>query len=343
MSMRRILTDPDLRFARRLVLVVLWLILIDRAVDPILRVAERARYESSKPFRFENSDLFALGPLVRYLREHPVSARPRFVFLGNSMMFGYLLPPEQAVPAQFEKRAGGIRVFNASLNGAEAGSHYLIAKSMIGAVDGFVVQVTGDKANPLLPSLIPIEAEDSRRFRLDVPNRVEQGARNALGRAWRLFAMNDRLQAAFFGTSTRQYLYLHKREIVLTLLRPIYSPPPPPPRVLSPIAALPTLRSPRGGRAEDLAKTQPVLRDFGALAKANRKRLLLIQFEYAQPLDAAGPSAFNDAYGPYAEMIMIHVPASLTYDGQHLTDPGCGAVADLLWSHEQRWRRGGAR
>jgi hypothetical protein len=341
--MKRLLTDPGLRFARRLVLVVLWLILIDRAVNPILHVAERERYESSTPFRFENSDLFSLGPLVRYLRENPVSSRPRVVFLGNSMMFGYLLTPDQAVPAQFEKRAGGTRVFNASLNGAESGSHYLIAKSMIGSVDGFIVQVHGDKANPLLPSLIPIDAEDTRRFRLNAPNRVEQAARRALGRVWRLFEMNDRLQAAFLGTSTRQYLYLHKREIALALLRPVYSPPPPPAPVVSPVTDLPALRSPRGGRAEDLAKVPPVLRDFAALATAHRKRLLLIQFEYAQRLDSAGAAAFNDTYAPYAEMVMIHVPAPLTYDAMHLTGQGCGAVADLLWTHEQRWREGMAR
>ncbi len=57
------------RTARRLVLMVVWLLLFDLAVPPLLELAERRHYESTTAFRFENSDLFGLGPLVDYLLE----------------------------------------------------------------------------------------------------------------------------------------------------------------------------------------------------------------------------------------------------------------------------------
>jgi hypothetical protein len=57
---------------RRLVFAVAALVVADRFEPALLRSLEEARYEDpAKDFRFGNSDLFGLGPLVAYLREHP--------------------------------------------------------------------------------------------------------------------------------------------------------------------------------------------------------------------------------------------------------------------------------
>ena len=67
----------------RLLVCVLGLALADQAVVPLLRRAEAQRYESNRQMRFENSDLFMLGPLTDYLLEHPKGERPRAAFFGK--------------------------------------------------------------------------------------------------------------------------------------------------------------------------------------------------------------------------------------------------------------------
>ena len=127
----------------------------DRRLAPPLRsgraAAARARraasLRSATTFRFENSDLFALGPLVDYLRDHPRHQRRRVVFFGNSMIFGYFLTPAQAIPAQFQTLQPEARVYNAAVNGQEIGTSYLVGKAIVDSVDTIYVQVIGDKAN----------------------------------------------------------------------------------------------------------------------------------------------------------------------------------------------------
>ena len=142
------------------------------------------------------------------------------MFLGNSVVFGYGLETRDALPAQFERLAGDTRVFNAAVNGAENGDSYLVGKAGIDSVDTLYVQLTRHgHARPILGTLIPIDDADARRFALDRTDPMEVKLRSLLGRVWRLYAVNDRLQAAFFGTSARQYLYLHKRELLLAARR----------------------------------------------------------------------------------------------------------------------------
>jgi hypothetical protein len=310
------------RAARRLLFVVLWLVLADCFVPSILQRAEHARYEGSVPFRFENSDLFALGPMVRYLREHPHGERRRAMFLGNSIVFGYGIPARDAVPAQFEALTGNTRVFNAAINGQELGDSYLVGKSVIDSVDTLFVQlIDREGARPLLGTLIPIDDDDARRFHVERRSAVETTLRSLLGRVWRLYAANDRLQAALFGTSTRQYLYLHKKEL-LTGRAPEASP------ATASNAPPVALSAPRNGSGP-LPRT---LLDLAAVAKARRKRLVVLDFQSKG--NAAAVAEFNVAYAPYAEIVTIVVPDALEYDRMHFTAAGAHAVAAALVAHE---------
>ena len=196
---------------RRLLVAVVVLAAVDRVEPGILHSLEEARYEDpQRVFRFENSDLFGLGPLVSYWREHPKGRQPRVVFLGNSVTYGYLLPASAALPAHYQRLDPGEKVYNAGINGFEMGSALLIAKASIDAADSFfVLSHTDSTANPRLPLLIPVSEDDRRRFSLTAPDALEQWLSTGANH-WRLYRDSYRLQAAFFGTATRQYLYLNK-------------------------------------------------------------------------------------------------------------------------------------
>lgn len=307
---------------RRLLFALLWLALIDRFIPPILQRAEYARYETGAVYRFENSDLFALGPMVRYLREHPRGPRRRTIFLGNSVVFGYGLETRDALPAQFERLAGDTRVFNAAVNGSENGDSFLVGKAVIDSVDTLYVQlIPRDGARPILGTLLPVDDADARRFTLERTDPIEAKLRSLLGRVWRLYALNDRLQAAFFGTSARQYLYLHKRELLLAALGRAPQAPPETPH--STITVSLTAR-------RDGEPLQGAMLDLANVAKAHRKRLVILDFQ--QRVAAA---EFNASYAPYAEIVTVDVPQALRVDTQHLTPAGANAVAAALVAHER--------
>lgn len=312
---------------RRLVFVVMWLIVADLFVPPILQRAEHARYESGAAFRFDNSDLFALGPMVRYLREHPHGERRRVLFLGNSVIFGYGIDARDAVPARYEKRAGTARVFNAAINGEEMGDIYLISKSVIDSVDTLYVQlISGEGARPILGKLIPVDDDDAQRFHLERVNRVEATLDSLLGRVWGLYGNNDRLQAAFFGTSTRQYIYLHKRELIAGRH-------PQPETTIHPQPPVP-LFAPRAttGMRSQLPRT---VLDLGSLAVAHHKRIVIIDTQHRRSAEFdAAVADFNATHAPYAEIVILTVPPALQYDRLHFTPDGADAVAAALVAHE---------
>ena len=128
MAMERLRTLARSRPARRLVFALVALVILDRLEPMVLRSLERTRYEDpARDFRFENSDLFALGPLVGYLRDHPRGPLRRVLFLGNSVMFGYELQASEALPARYQRLDTSAKVFNAGINGMATASSYLIA------------------------------------------------------------------------------------------------------------------------------------------------------------------------------------------------------------------------
>lgn len=317
---------------RRLLFLLLWLLLFDRAVPRLLEVAERRHYEGATVFRFENSDLFGLGPFVEYLREHPRHERPRVVFFGNSMLFGYFLTPEQAIPAQYQRFQPGARVYNAAINGQELGTGYLVGKDILGDVDVLYVQVIGDKANPILPSLIPIDDADLARFHLAPPDRVEQRLQSWLGRVWQMYRLNYRAQAALFGTSARVYLYMHKRDIArLAHVRTLQ------PESFAPASEHISLRAPRApGVVPAATEGQRMMVDLATLARGRGKRVVFIDFEWdGGAADDAGVGAFNAAFAPSAETVIVHLPKSITIDGEHPIPAAAAQIAEALANYER--------
>jgi hypothetical protein len=311
---------------RRLLLMVVWLIAIDQAIPPLLERLERRHYEGTKAFRFENSDLFALGPLVEYLRDHPRHQHRRVVFFGNSMLFGYLLKAEEAVPAQYQKLQPDARVYNAAVNGQELGTSYVVAKDILDSVDVLYVQVVGASANPMLGSLVPVDEADVRRFQLKTPDRVEARLESWLGRVWHLYALNYRLQAALFGTSTRVFIYAHKSDLLHALRGP---------QTWPPARGEVTLRAPRKpGPLSGEGEQQRIANDLAALARAHRKRVVFIEFEWTTQANDDQVAAFNAANAPYAEAVIVHVPPGATFDGQHLVPEASAKVAAALIQHE---------
>jgi hypothetical protein len=183
------------RPARRLLFAIVALAAIDLFIPGLLQRLEVARYESNREFRFENSDLFSLGPLVQYLLEHPRADRARVVFFGNSVVWGYFLEPNDSVPAQFQRLTPEARVFNLGINGFESGSAYLITKNIIDAVDTIYLFHVGGTAHPMLPQLVTVGPGDVARFTLTPPDDVEVRLGGLLG-FWHLYRDAYRLQAA---------------------------------------------------------------------------------------------------------------------------------------------------
>jgi len=321
---------------RRLLFLLLWLVLFDRAVPRLLDAAERRHYEGTTVFRFENSDLFGLGPFVDYLREHPRHERRRVVFFGNSMLFGYFLAPEQAIPAQYQRFAGDARVYNAAINGQELGTGYLVGKDILDDVDVLYVQVIGETANPLLPSLIPVSDADLLRFDLERPERAERRLQSWLGRVWQMYRVNYRMQAALFGTSARIYVYMHKRDLArLFHVRTLQ------PESFPPANGGISLRAPRRpGVAPVPTERRRIMGDLARLARARGKRVVFIEFEWDNsPHDDAEVGAFNAAFAPSAEIVIVRLPKSLTIDGEHPIPAAAAQIAEALARHEREAAR----
>ena len=317
------------RTARRLVQTAVWLLLFDRAVPPLLELAERRHYESATAFRFENSDLFALGPLVDYLREHPRHERRRVVFFGNSIIFGYFLTPAQAIPAQFQRLQPEARVYNVGVNGEEMRTSYLVGKAILDSVDVMYVQVIRSKRNEI-PLLMPVDDADLRRLNLVPPNRVEARLQAWLGRVWRAYGLNYRMQAALFGTSTRVFLYMHKHDLARALrvrtLQPAAD-------SWAPISGHISLRAPRAAAAQALPRSLKT--DLAELARSRGKRVVFMEFEWGWArADDAEAGAFNAAYAPFAETVIVTVPPEVTFDGQHPVPAAAAQIAEALARHE---------
>jgi hypothetical protein len=206
------------RPARRLIAALITLIIVDLAVPGVLRRLETSRYEDpSRDFRFENSDLFGIGPLVDYLREHPEGRQPRVMFIGNSVTYGYGLTAAEAVPGQYQRLDRGEKLLNVGVNGLDLGSAYLITKATLGAVDHvYLLSRTALVDEPLIGNRIPMDAEDARRFGVPAADRLEASLRR-IAQHWALYRDSYRLQAALFGTSSRQFIYLHKGDLARAL------------------------------------------------------------------------------------------------------------------------------
>ena len=335
------------RYARRLAAAVVTLALLDPLVPGVVARAERVRYESVQSFRFENSDLFALGPIVEYFREHPKGEGPRVVFLGDSVVWGYWIRATETVPAQLQRLVPDERVFNFGINGFGAASDLLITKAIIDSVDTVYLFDMEQEVNPLLPSLIPITDPDLKRFHLDRPNQLESRLRRWAG-IWNLYRYSYRLQAAWFGMSTRLYVYLNKSQLARAPLRAIRREPPPgvpaavaegpvPPGVVvtAPRAAAPLTEE----RAVQLATAYPWQWNFGTLIQVHGKEAVVVELDGHCVVESERDLAdLNSAFNPAVQFVRLSVPKELRPDTTHFSPEGARAVAHALLSFRQASR-----
>jgi len=315
------------------------LVLADRFEPALLHSLEVARYEDpGKDFRFENSDLFGLGPLVEYLREHPRGPQRRVLFVGNSITYGYFLDAAEALPARYQQLDRSAKIFNAGINNFSTTSACLIATAAIDSVDLVYVlrgqyEKEGPRVDRLLPRLIPVEDAVLARFHLDAPSASER----MLGRAvnhWRLYRDAYRLQAAMFGASTRQYIYLHKGALVRTLLgRPDGKRPDDAgPDGTVTIDAPASTALPAEARQIQLRAANQELWQIGDLARNHRKPVVFLQMTgYSEDLPDTTIADFNRIFAPYARVLVLHIPPPLTFDRMHLTSTGAARLARALW------------
>jgi hypothetical protein len=92
-----------------------------------------------------------------------------------------------------------------------------------------------------------------------------------------------------------------------------------------------TLRAPRKPGAPAVPGIQ---NDLAQLARAHHKRVVFLEFEWTQPVNDDEAAAFNAAFAPYAETVIVHVPPAMTFDGQHLMPAAAAQVASALIRHE---------
>jgi hypothetical protein len=322
------------RPARRLIVAVVWLVIFDQFVPDVQRRVERYRYEGVPSFRFESSDLFALGPLVSYLRDHPRAERPRTLFLGNSVIYGFELTAAEAVPARFQELHPETKVFNAAVNGFDLGTNYLISKAIIDSVDRFYVMRGTAAADPLLMSLIPVDTTDGRAFHLQPPSLLETRLQAIVG-IWHLYASTYRLQAAMFGTSTRQYVHLG-----VDAVRRAVAPGGQPMAIGAPSSGDGSIQvtrwrssiRPTPERQAELRRQDEVLWKFAELVYGHRKRAVFLQIgrPAAGALGEPEIADFNTAFDPFVEIIGLTIPPALRFDPQHLTALGARRVAEAL-------------
>jgi hypothetical protein len=313
------------------------LAVLDRFEPALLRSLEEARYEDpAKDFRFENSDLFGLGPLVAYLREHPRGEHARVMFLGNSVIWGYELATSDALPAQYQRLDRSAKVFNVGLNGFRMGSLFLAAKAAVEGVDlMYVLRVPREEpyVHAILPRLIPVDDGDLARFHLTRPDETERLLSLSVNH-WRLYRDSYRLQAAIFGSSTRQFLYLHKGALVRSLMARVRA------ERASDVASDETVTievpvsaaMPDAARQTSLRAQSPDLWEFGDLFLSRRRQGVLLQIPgHSVELTNAAIADFNRVFAPYARVLVLHIPPTLMSDGTHLTSAGAARVARALW------------
>lgn len=234
------------RFFRRLFFVFFFLMILDPFIPSIVKSLEKKSYDTQHVTRFEESDLFSLGPTTEFLKDNPVADRKRFVFMGHSMTWGYWIDRESALPNRFQALVPQAYVYNLAFNGHRVADSYLIAKQIIGSVDSIfllnpaeeklcLVEKDGKKhyfgedtcrkdfpnvpidksqAKKNIYKALPVTDEEAVRFNISYGDiKVERDLKEIL-RFWNLYKYSYRLQAGIWNTSTVLYFYTHKRDII---------------------------------------------------------------------------------------------------------------------------------
>ena len=83
-------------------------------------------------------------------------------------------------------------------------------------------------------------------------------------------------------------------------------------------------------------ETQRIMIDLATLARGRGKRVVFIEFEWdGGAADDAGVGAFNAAFAPSAEIAIVHLPKSITIDGEHPVPAAAAQIAEALANHER--------
>ena len=320
------------RVARQAVVAVLCLAAFDRLTPGWLAAAEARRYEMEIAGRFAQSDVFALGPLVTYLREHPRGPRPRIAFLGDSTVWGYGVAAEDTVAARFQARAPEEHVLNLGMNSTDTGDMYLIAKSVLDSVATLYVFDRRPRVlHQQLPQLIPVAQDDLTRFGLTPPTHASG---NEILSFWRLFRDSYRIQAAALGTSARVFTYSRLVTAGHALRRG------PDSRAAEPavdataiivdsrIAAAP----PSAERAARLSRQRALLWDFAQMVRDRHRTAVFVEMATNEgTLTADERADMNAQFGPGVRFVLVEVPPALMIDGSHVNRTGAMALAEILW------------
>ena len=320
------------RVMRQAVVAVLCLAALDRLIPGWLASAEASRYESETARRFEQSDVFALGPLVSYLREHPRGPRPRIAFLGDSVVWGYGVAADDTVAARFQARAPAEHVLNLGMNRTDTGDMYLIAKSVLDTVETLYVFHRRPRVmHRQLPQLIPVSDDDLTRFELTPP---AHASGNELLSFWRLFRDSYRIQAAGLGTSTRVFTYSRLVTAGKALRRG-------PDRPAADVAVDPTVigvdsgiaaAPPSAERAALLSRRHALLWDFAQMVRDRHRTAVFVELATNKvALEADERADLNARFGPEVRFVLVEVPPPLMIDGSHLNRTGAVALAEILW------------
>lgn len=312
---------------------------LDQAVIPVLQHSESRHYQALHGDRFPESDLFPLGPLVEYLQEHPRGQPPRVAFLGDSRVWGYLLEPDESIPAAFQRLTPDVQVLNLGINRFRAGSSFLVSKQLLDSVECFYLFFHDDpqqqQADPLLPTLIPVDPEDAARFGLRLPSRPQRWF-DDIGRRWRLARYSYRLQAAWFGTSTRQFCYLTLRRLMAHHSLTRHATAVHGSDASSAAAAVYRIPMQAGPLPPDaqqrLAQRYPFLWRYAELLAHHRVHgffIELAQADSAMPEEDA--ALVNAQFRPYVAVVRLAVPTAwLMDDHKHVTAEGAAGIARSL-------------
>lgn len=317
-----------------MVAATLTLAVIELFVPGWLARAEHSRYEGAGVFRFPYSDLFATGPAVAYLRDHPAGDRPRAVFLGNSVVWGFRLPVADSLPVRYQQLDPAIRVFNFAVNGFGLGSAFLMLKDVIDSVDTIYLPADGEQVNAGLARLIPVSDEDVTRFHLDPPDRFEQALERGLG-AWQLYRDSYRLQAAWFGTSTRNYLYTHKSSLLGGVADDgggSLAPNPPSPSGVTVFHRVASAE-PSAAQRQALAAAEPQLWEYASFIRAHGKRAVFWRIDNDARTSPPDWDDLNRVFRGSVAFVTIAAPPAMMIDARHLTATGSAAVAMVLYQH----------
>lgn len=321
---------------------VVTLLALDQAVRPVLDWSERRRYESGVSVRFGSSDLFLIGPLTEYLREHPVSRRPRVVFFGNSTVWGYSLGDADTISAMYQRLAPQTQVLNLGMNGFQSGGAYLITKDIVDSVDVVYVFDQGSEAHPMLAKLIPVSPEDIARYQLNPP--PVTGFVDRAAKAWNLARYSYRLQGAWFGMSARDYLYINKTEWIKSLFGRAVSAHaradwPEAPAEAGIWNAPVAWWRPSANQSRRLAQRYPLVWDFAQLVADHGKHGVIVEYVFeggARPMSWWDRALLNARFRPHVIVAHLRIPKSWMLDGLHFNPSGSLAVAKLL--HEKTAR-----